>query len=970
MKKAKKTLVIGIGGTGLTAIRELRRLIAENYEQGLQDPNISSVKFIYLDTHEEDINTLNWSVLGKDIRLTDGEKVIITGDRLSAMIENPEDYENINPWLPRIKNYLGDPGAGAKGIRPYGRLIYEYSENNNKVKNCVFDCYNTLNQSFKSTEEWKFYLVCGLSGGTGSGMFLPLARDLENWNVYQRGTATNKKFYSFLILPPLQITSPHDRYHPNAYAALSELNYLAFKNSEDTNQLSFSDFKQLPFDNCYLLETQNERGLDIGLNNLPLLIAQRIFLNIQGGEAASHIDTIMDNPQLGNLKNNEDPDRKHSLRFSTFGLSTVSYPKEIVAKCLAYSLAKQVVSNWLKEGDYAENINQQVKSELTSIRLSRSHICGDADPYGINDHPDRENEINNLVDRELQGKTKKQLGENADKIRLKIEKNFRNNDSIREFYQQRLRDVSGAAKESLQQTRFKITSFLSNSELGITYAKRFLEELINILNEHKADVSNMASAASENRIRTLQNNLAETISQVRINEQKFMYGNRAFQIDLSSISDELKDYLKSIASFSAGKYGLAFLNQIIPQIEQLRAELDVWDNRIVELKDKLSGSLQTILEDIKKGTKENGKTIFSEQSLEKLVEESNSQIIQTSIEDIIKDKLEQNDNLDLTDLIKITQPEPEELIYESSYQWVLSENCPVDVKRLTLYDKFIQEYNKPQLRQKILSDAKNLSAPFLKFTPSEVEKIKIEPTKADVTAIPDGTGSISSNGKPTQTVIQSDLEAIGVPSNKIKIAEDRERIIFLQEKQVFPLRWIEILSKLKGEYDNFSEKVALHIDRNVEPYLYDLYLLSSDEKKNSLEAEEVWIIARAFNWIECKTNPRNRKEEILYEFEEAKKAGIQKRVLGFNWDNTFEAFVQDAILRNPKNPQLRDARERLTSKIRELRKQAVSDLTVIDEIKTQLNCYLQDRSDEYELKTYDLRYEKAQKIINRIFDSL
>jgi hypothetical protein len=146
--------------------------------------------------------------------------------------------------------------------------------------------------------------------------------------------------------------------------------------------------------------------------------------------------------------------------------------------------------------------------------------------------------------------------------------------------------------------------------------------------------------------------------------------------------------------------------------------------------------------------------------------------------------------------------------------------------------------------------------------------------------------------------------------------------------------------------------------------------LSSDEKKNSLEAEEVWIIARAFNWIECKTNPRNRKEEILYEFEEAKKAGIQKRVLGFNWDNTFEAFVQDAILRNPKNPQLRDARERLTSKIRELRKQAVSDLTVIDEIKTQLNCYLQDRSDEYELKTYDLRYEKAQKIINRIFDSL
>ncbi len=965
----KKTLVIGIGGTGLTAIRELRRLIAENYEQGLQDPNISSVKFIYLDTHEEDINTLNWSVLGKDIELTSGEKVIISGDRLSPFIEKPQDYKDVDSWLPRIKNYLGDPGPGAKGIRPYGRLIYEYSQNKKEVRNKIFDWYNALNQSFKQTKEWRIYLVCGLSGGTGSGMFLPLSRDLEDWNVYQRGTAS-KKFYSFLILPPLQIASPHDRYYCNAYAALSELNYLAFKNSEASHQLSFSNFKQLPFDNCYLLETQNERGLDIGLNNLPLLIAQRIFLNIQGGEASSYIDAIMDNPQLGNVMNNEQQEgRKHSLRFSTFGLSTVSYPKEIVAKCLSYSLAKQVVSNWLREGNYSENINLQVRLERPSIRLSRSHICGDADPYGINDHPDREIEINNIVDRELQSITKKQIGKNANKICQNIEKSFRN-EGIREFYQQRLKDVSGAVKESLNKTRFKVTSFLSNSELGITYAKRFLEELINILNEDKIDISNMASAASENRIRTLQENLNDTISKVSIDEKKFIYSNRAFQIDFASISDELKDYLKSLANFSAGKYGLAFLELIIPQIEQLRAELDIWDKRIVEVKNKLSGSLQTILEDIKKGTKENGKTIFNEQSLEELVKESNSQIIQTSIEEIIKDKLGQNENLDLIDLINITQQEPEGLVYESSYQWVLSENCPVDIKRLTLYDKFIREYDKTQLRQEILSDAKNLSAPFLKFTPSEVGKTQISSTEADVTAIPDGTGSISSNGKPTQTIIQSDLEAIGIPSNKIKIAEDRERIIFLQEKQVFPLRWIEILSKLKDEYDNFSEKGALHIDKNVEPYLYDLYLLSSDEKKNSLEAEEVWIIARAFNWIECKTNLRNRKEEIIYEFEEARKAGIQKLVLGSNWDDTFKAFVKDAILPNPKNPQLRDARERLTIKMRELRKQAVSDLNVINEIEVNLKCYLEDRSDEYELKTYDLRYEKAQEIINRIFDSL
>ena len=47
-----KTLVIGIGGTGLTAIRELRRLIAERYETGLQDSSVASVRFLYIDTDD------------------------------------------------------------------------------------------------------------------------------------------------------------------------------------------------------------------------------------------------------------------------------------------------------------------------------------------------------------------------------------------------------------------------------------------------------------------------------------------------------------------------------------------------------------------------------------------------------------------------------------------------------------------------------------------------------------------------------------------------------------------------------------------------------------------------------------------------------------------------------------------------------------------------------------------------------
>lgn len=952
----KKTLVIGIGGTGLTTIREVRRLIAERYELGLRAPEVSSVKFLYIDTHEGDIDTLNWSVLGKDIRLTKGEKVIITGDRLQSMVENPDDYPDIAPWLPPIKNYVGDPGAGAKGIRPYGRLIYEYNDNKREVRDKVVDCYNSLNQSFTQIQEWRFYLVCGLSGGTGSGMFVPLSFDLQRWDLYQKGTAL-KKFYSFLILPPLQIVGRHNRYHSNAYAGLSELNYFAFQP------------EQLPYDNCYLLEPRNASGLEIGLENLPLLIAQRIFLNIQGGPAASYIDAIMDNPQLGDVEDDPETGRRHSLRFSTFGLSTVSYPREVVAQCLAYRLAEQVVSAWVEERVYQQNINQQVRDELKSIRLSRSHIYGDADPFGHNDFPDYAIQINNLVDENLQGITKKQLGGNVDKIRRRIEVSFRDNIGITDFYTQRVKDVSGAVTESLKQTRFKITAFLRSPNFGITYAKRFLEELINILNEFKADVSGMASERNANIIRTFQDNLADTVSVVRANEQKLLYTNSAFQKDYANISDELKQYLKSLASFEAGKYGLAFLDSIIPKIRNLRDELDVWESRTKELQQNLAGRLKVILEDIQKGTKENGKTIFSEFSLQRLVEETNSSVIQTSIEELVRTTIGQ-EYLDLISLVKVTKKDPEDLIYESAYQWVLSENCPVDIKRLTLYDKFVSEYSNSVKRQEILSSAKMLSAPFLKFAPSEVGKRQILSTEAAVTTIPDGTGRMSSDGRPAQTVVQTDLEAIGVTVDRIKVAEDQERIIFLQEKQVFPLRFIESLSRLKENYDKFPERAALHIDRTIEPYLYELYMLSTDEKKALLETEEVFIISRANSWIACKTNQHTRKDEIRYEFEEPGLMGVQKLVLGVDWETAFESFVKDSILSSPKYEQVRNARERLTTKARQLRKKAKTDPIVADDIRKTLEEYLQTCSREYLAGIDDPRYERAQKVINRIVNSL
>src|ERR1017187_5890775 len=93
-----KTLIIGVGGTGLSTIREIRRLIAERYELGLEASEVSSIRFLYIDTDAKDIDRRNWSVLGKKIDLHVSECAFITGDKLGELVRTPENYPAIDAW--------------------------------------------------------------------------------------------------------------------------------------------------------------------------------------------------------------------------------------------------------------------------------------------------------------------------------------------------------------------------------------------------------------------------------------------------------------------------------------------------------------------------------------------------------------------------------------------------------------------------------------------------------------------------------------------------------------------------------------------------------------------------------------------------------------------------------------------------------------------------------------------------------
>jgi len=948
-----KNFVIGIGGTGLSAIRELRRLMAERFENGLADREAASTRFLYLDTDGGDVNTKTWNVMGKDISLKPGEIVTVTGDKLKPLVENSSEYPDISPWMPQIKSFIGEPGNGAKGIRPYGRLIYEYAKNKQEIKKKCNDIFDDLNDASNSNE-WRFHLVCSLSGGTGSGMALPFSFDFaDEWKIFERGTA-RQKFYAYFVLPPIQVSQRHDRYHPNAYAALKELNYYFFQ-------------QKLPYDNCYLLEPQNNRGASIGLDSLPLLIAQRMFLSMQGGAAQARIAGMMDNPNLGESSTDDISGRRHAQCFSSFGVSSISYPREMVAKCFSHRLAVDLAESWLAARDYPKNVNQLVRQELDLVGLSMNHVFGDANPFGTNDFPNHAVEIENTVDERLLGIAKKRLGEQAGRIRQNVETTFRGV-GIREFYQQRENDVKGAAAEAVRKTKVQVTAQIRNPKLGLEYAKQFLDELQAVLAEFKENAVGLASEKTQKQIQRFQENLSSTINVVHTNEQKLLYFDGAYQKDRANIGDELKHYLKCVADHSAGKYGVEFLACVIPEVSILRGALDKWENTVRDVIDNLNGKLHTMLESLESGSQENGYVIFDTNVLDGLSNEIIPSVVYREIEEILRDLLSQ-EQLDLSTLSR--QSNVPALLFESAYKWVLRDGRSVDVAQVTLFDKFVTEVPNAQQRQQKLREIRDKAAIFMRVSAAEWGRMSSIPIDVGCVTVPALIGLRSSDGRPTQLVVKSDLVAAGVPTTEILESADLERMVFVQELQGYPLRVIASLEFLAQRYESYSAKEALHIDKRIVSELYELFLPSPEEREAIAKAtaskarekwEEIYVLARSLGLLVVKENQNTKQQEVCFEFED--QHGLPtKYVFGGDWESTRAKLLASPAASDAKQT---IARQELERELGLRRKELYSDPQKLRELLVAMagTCLR-----EYPAGIDDPRYERDQEVVARILST-
>ncbi|MCL2048196.1 MAG: tubulin-like doman-containing protein [Defluviitaleaceae bacterium] len=351
-------LVVGLGGTGTDALLRLKYQINRRFKlpdnpmtkHKKQKPD--NIEYLSFETNEHDRKKY------KGISLDSQEIVLLSNAGIGAILNNRStlpDY--IKKWLsPELT--ITDGTKGASGNRQAGRLLL--FEKINTAVDAIENKIRTLRND--QGNKLLVFLLSGLSGGTGGGMFLDIAYIIRGLMERQFGNNGIDKveIAGYLFTPDIHLSGNNMHTHTeeyiqrNGYAALKELDY--FMNIEERGERFSQKYGTrlevssalAPFDLCHLVSACNVDGVflkdayDYCMNVTAENIAN--FLALEDKESGcefaiqDYLSNLMSN--ISAMKSNLPHGMSNSANFvyNIVGASAAVLPTEGITSYLAHAL--------------------------------------------------------------------------------------------------------------------------------------------------------------------------------------------------------------------------------------------------------------------------------------------------------------------------------------------------------------------------------------------------------------------------------------------------------------------------------------------------------------------------------------------------------------------------------------------------------------------------------------------------------
>lgn len=356
-------LVIGLGGTGGSVLRALRKRIYEEFKS--TDPKEPvHIEYLYVDSNLSDLNNeSDWQTLGVSVQLSPAQRLSINGVS-AGLLENIDQYPGVEAFIDKndeksLQEIFSDARSADefRRSRRWGRMLIANNMCGLPQDTFIGQVHARVRalKEKEATDDVTFHICAGLGGGTGSGSIVDAVTQIRN--EFQRTGDDNRKFkiLLYLYVPEKIIQIPEGEasnrfYQPNGYAALLELNAMSVGKYFPTDVKGTTDEYgnvnrllkgQDAFDMAFLYTNVNEKGKEIDMyKELPHIVSDFLFYTMMG---LFNVNDYLEYHSCGVYYK----DFVYRCRFTTFGVKRIEYPETEVVEYCAYNFSHQCAMQML-----------------------------------------------------------------------------------------------------------------------------------------------------------------------------------------------------------------------------------------------------------------------------------------------------------------------------------------------------------------------------------------------------------------------------------------------------------------------------------------------------------------------------------------------------------------------------------------------------------------------------------------------
>ena len=477
--KLKRTLYIGLGGTGFKTLLHTKRAFIETY--GEVPPMI---KFLAFDSDQNQYKTYDLPSIYGDIKFDPSESSDIMVKQAEDMVSHSRAALS---WLPdQNLQAVVDLENGCGMVRTNGRIAFSF--NYRKSRNNIQRALNEI-CNLKSIHNDKYELISNdvevnivfsIAGGTGSGNFLDMAYLVKDI-FREKALPRTSKIIGYMVLPDVydaQLTFGKEKLFPNACGSLVDLDYMmhsAFDKQMPVNYLTEQTvLTGTPFNAVIAISNRNLNG-DVVNHSDFLSEMMSMAMVVTAGELSSGMNSVANNLERDMISGVYDIANKRAL-LSTLGMSEITFRASELSALYREKAAREIAAALLNPGS---NVDIEANTWIDSEEIREN------------------NGKDQVIDFLLQKSPKPVLQEIYDKVNPMADvRNYRVLDGVDvkpEYLTKKVDELKNRVKNSFED---KIRELVNSK--GPVYAKEFIGQVrgqINIcLSEMRKELSECQDA--------------------------------------------------------------------------------------------------------------------------------------------------------------------------------------------------------------------------------------------------------------------------------------------------------------------------------------------------------------------------------------------------------------------------------------------------------------------------------------------